>query len=170
MLALPTVADLTAFTGRSESYPDYANTALAQAGLLFTLTSGVSTYPDDADLANLVRNAIMDMANRMVLEVPYAATKASPLASETIGSYSYTKSATAAKAASGSRTGLLWWDLAMQLLMTADQSVVASGSVLHLVEAPLLAHDASGTAYLLGPADDPFGPADLVAVISNWPG
>ena len=73
MLTPPTVADLAAFTGRAEAgYTAFAPTALAQAALLLSLITGLSDYPDDETLNQLARNAIMEMADRVYLEQPYA--------------------------------------------------------------------------------------------------
>ncbi len=130
MLAAPTVADLAAFTGRDEaSFGPYAGTALAQSALLFSLVTRLSEYPTDPDRALLARYAIMQMADRLVLEQPHQVTMASPFASETIGSYSYSKSSSYIKASSGGETGLSWWDLALDMLTAAGAGLVGSGSL-----------------------------------------
>src|SRR5687767_11870516 len=113
----PTVAELANFSGRAEaSYLPYASTALLQAALLFTLVTGISDPPDDADQAQLINNAIMDMADDIYLKQPFRAVIASPKSSETIGSYSYTIGSAAFKAMTGDVTGLMWWDLALSIL------------------------------------------------------
>jgi len=99
MLPVPTVAQLAGFTGRPESgYTSFADQALAQAALLFTIVTQRPTLPDDPDTVTLVRNAILEMADRIYLEQPYAAARVSPYQSETIGSYSYAKSSTVVRA------------------------------------------------------------------------
>ncbi len=131
MLTPPTVAELAAFTGRAAAtYSPFAVTVLSQSALLFSLVTRLSEYPADPDRALLAKYAIMSMADKLYLEQPYQDKIASPFASETIGSYSYAKSSGLyQRASSGGETGLWWWDLAVDELGQADQSLVASGSV-----------------------------------------
>lgn len=130
MLVAPTVDDLAAFTGRDvDGYSPFADKALEQATLLFQVITHLDSYPTDPTKEALARNAIVEMANRLYLEQGFAETIASPFQSETIGSYSYAKSATAIAARSGEATGLLWWDLAIDELTVAGLSDVGSGSV-----------------------------------------
>ncbi len=157
MLTAPSTADLAEFTGRDEdSFSAFAAQALAQATLLFSVVTKRSEYPDDADAAQLARYAILEMADRILLEQPYAAARATPYQSETIGSYSYAKGSAAAKARDGERTGLLWWDLAIDELSLAERSIVASGSVNGGVERQSVYSVDLGDGeqrYLLGPAE-----------------
>ena len=131
MLPVPTVQDLADFTGRPvTAYPAFASSALAQATLLFQTLTHLDSFPTDADKRQLAINAIVEMADRIVLEQPYAQVKSSPFQTETIGSYSYSKSTPSTKTAQqGARTGLFWWDLAIDELMVAGSSVLAHGSV-----------------------------------------
>jgi hypothetical protein len=92
---VPTQDELAAFTGRpSASYTGYVNSALLQAALMFTILSelGADDYgalsPDFQLLANY---GIMAMADHLYLRWPYQQVIASPLQSEEIGSYSYSK-------------------------------------------------------------------------------
>jgi hypothetical protein len=131
-LPIPTLAWLAQFTGRPEaSYTQFAEQALQQATLLFSMTTGVRDYPDDDDLKQLAVNAILEMADAIYLEQPNAQINASPFASETIGSYSYSRTAANAStiAARVEPTGLFWWDLAVANLSTGDQLIVDSGSI-----------------------------------------
>lgn len=156
MLAAPTVADLAQFTGRgNDSFSAFADQTLAQATLLFSLITHRTAYPDDPALAALAKNAIMEMASRMYLEQGYAETLASPFQSETIGSYSYSKSLTATKAQNGLMTGLLWWDLAIdELTQVLDGNhFINSGSIGGGFET-MLGADASGRHGIRNPADD----------------
>lgn len=110
-----TVADLAYFTGRAESsFTAFAATALEQAQLLFTLRTGMTELPTDVFERGLVKNAILEMADDIYLKSTYREVKAKPFSSETIGSYSYSLSAAAVRASSGEKTGLMWWDLAME--------------------------------------------------------
>ena len=130
MLPVPTLEYLSNFSGRAvESYPAFAEQALAQATLLFSTVTRLQEFPADEDKAQLAINAILEMADRMVLEQPHKQTLASPFQSESIGSYSYAKSSTAIKAHTGQQTGLFWWDLAVDELTAEGSSVVSSGSV-----------------------------------------
>ncbi len=131
---VPSIADLAAFSGRdAATYGMFAQSALAQAALMFQFATGLTSAPADPDKAQLAMYAILEMADHIVLEQPYAAAAASPFQSETIGSYTYSKGADfRLKASSGQKLGLLWWDLAIAELATADSSaggITASGSL-----------------------------------------
>lgn len=130
MLPVPTIADLAQFTGRTvDSYSAFADQTLTQATLLFSIVTRLQEMPTEPDMAALAMNAILEMADRMYLEQGYAETIASPFQSETIGSYSYSKSSTAVIARTGQTTGLFWWDLAVDELSVTGTSSVVSGSV-----------------------------------------
>jgi len=151
MLPAPTLAELALFTGRDEStFPAYATQALAQATLLFSIVTKLDEYPEDPDGRQLAINAILEMADRMQLEQPYAASKASPFQSETIGSYSYSKGSAFTKAREGAATGLFWWDLALDELSLADRAQVSSSSVAAFEREITTA---SGDRTIVGPAD-----------------
>lgn len=127
-LAPPSVADLAAFSGReSNSYSNFAVEALDQATLLLYLATSLTDYPDDPDLAKLAKYGILDMADKIYFSQPYRETIASPYQSETIGSYSYSKSVAAVK--KGNATGVLWFDIAVDKLKTAGSGIGASGSI-----------------------------------------
>jgi hypothetical protein len=92
---VPTPAELSEYTGRPvSSYTSYVNSALLQATMMFTILSelGAGDYgglaPDFQQLANM---GVMAMADYLYLRWPYQQALASPLQSETIGSYSYSK-------------------------------------------------------------------------------
>ncbi len=154
MLTAPTTADLAAFTGRPEAgLGAFAPAALTQATLLFSITTGLNEYPTDPDRATLASYAILELADRLVLEQPYAQTAASPFASETILSYTYTKATkTAKKVEDGLPTGLRWWDLAIDELSAKDRSVVSHGSVEAFERGPDYVDD-DGRRHILGPND-----------------
>lgn len=126
-LAPPTVAELSAFTGRATvTFGAFAVEALAQATLLFTLATELEFYPLDENLVRLAKYGIMDMADKIYLSQPYQEATASPYQSETIGSYSYSKSVQAVK--KGDATGVMWFDLAVNKLSHGD-SIGATGSI-----------------------------------------
>ncbi len=154
MLPVPTVSFLAQFTGRDiATFTAYADEALLQATLLFSIVTQRTEFPDDEDLESLGVRAILEMADRIYLEQPYAGDRATPFASETIGSYSYAKYASAAaRARDGIPTGLLWWDIAVDELSLAERSIVASGSVSNFERADVWT-DTSGTRYVVGPGD-----------------
>lgn len=92
---VPTVAELAGYAGRPvASYTPYANSALLQATVMFTILSELSAddyagmQPDYQLLANM---GVMAMADWLYLRWPYQQVMASPLQSETIGSYAYSK-------------------------------------------------------------------------------
>jgi len=119
MLPVPTIDELSDFSGRpADSYGPFATSALRQATLLFSMLTRLTEWPTDTDHAELALMAIVQMADRLYLEQPNAQMKAGPFQSETIGSYSYSKAQQIAVTASnnGSKTGLYWWDLALELL------------------------------------------------------
>lgn len=92
---VPTVAELAAYTGRPmDSYTGYVNSALLQATMMFTILSelGAGDYGGlSADFQQLANMGIMAMADHLYLRWPYQQVLASPLQSETIGSYEYSK-------------------------------------------------------------------------------
>lgn len=153
MLTAPSVEDLAGFTGRPvEGFSAFADTALAQATLLLQVVTKLTAYPSDDVGLQLATNAILEMADRFLLEQPYAATVATPFQSETIGSYSYSKSLTARKALTGTSTGLLWWDLAVDELTAVGESGVSSASIAGFTDH--LAADGDGQVFIADPTDD----------------
>lgn len=131
MLPAPTQSDLETFTGRpAATFGTFADQALAQATLMLTLVTGLTALPDDPDLAQLAKNAIMELADRLLLEQPFQSIKAGPFQTETIGSYSYSRvTPTATKVQQGIKTGLLWWDLAVDKLSVPGSSLLGHGSI-----------------------------------------
>lgn len=154
VLAVPSVSELATFTGRlPASFGAFTGQALEQATLMFSIVTKLSAYPVDADLRQLAKNAIMELADRLLLEQPYQSVKAGPFQSETIGSYSYSRSTqTAVTAAAGIKTGLFWWDLAIDELTVAGQSVLAHGSVKSSIDG--LYRAADGDVFVASAADE----------------
>jgi hypothetical protein len=157
VLPVPTLDYLAQFTGRDAStYSAFAEQALEQATLMFSTVTKLTDLPADPDQQQLAINGILQMAERLYLEQPYAAIKASPFNSEEIGSYSYNKgynsSVSLKGAVAGELTGLFWWDLAVEELSQVSRSLVGGGSIgvfQHEVrrEAP------TGRPMVIGPAD-----------------
>lgn len=131
MLPVPTAADLADFSGRPESATNpYVGQALTQATLMFTVATKLKAMPEDPDLALLATYAIMEMADRLLLEQPYQAIKAGPFQTETIGSYSYSRITQTTKTVQqGLKTGLFWWDTAIDELLQVEQTLAAHGSI-----------------------------------------
>lgn len=131
MLPVPTRAELAVFTGRLfNTFPVYADQALAQATLMLSIVTKLTAYPDDPDLTQLAKYAILEMADRLILEQPYQSIKSGPFQTETIGSYSYSKvTPTSRNASQGIKTGLFWWDLAIDELSVPGSSDIGHGSI-----------------------------------------
>ncbi len=155
MLAVPDILALASFTGEPEDgFHEFAAQALVQATLLFSIKTGLSEYPTDATEEQLATNAIFEMAYKIYLEFlqGVAKVKVGPYQSESIGNYSYSKGSVVLKARNDQRTGLMWWDLAMELLATGSASTVVSTGSLQVYD-PAIQVDANGVTWVLGPAD-----------------
>ncbi len=150
MLPVPSVADLQAFSGRAQ-YGPFASAALTQATLFFSIVTRLTAMPSDPDLALLAKYAILQLADRLFLEQPYAEDVAKPYQSETIMSYSYSMGTTAQRARNGLPLGLFWWDLAVDELTVPGDGNVASGLI--AVSDPELLVDADGQVFIAGPDD-----------------
>lgn len=132
MWPVQTVNQLALFSGRpAASYTGYAQSALIQATVIFsTVTENdVGDYagmpPTDQLLAN---QGILAYADYIYLRQPYQAAIASPMMSETIGSYTYSKpppvqvrNIQAQELGIGS-TGVELWDTAVQYLSKRRRS------------------------------------------------
>lgn len=153
MLPIPTVAELAAFKMRPVSFysETYALQAMSQAALLLMLRTGISEMPEDEQEATLARYAIMDLGNQIYLESPYDEILAKPFSSESIGSYSYSKSSQAAK--NGEATGSMWFDLAISQLSALDGSYDVNSASISLFERENYYRDESGDRFVLGPSD-----------------
>lgn len=122
--------DLADFSGRPKaSYRSYAATALSQARLLFKLATCLKELPEDSDMAELAKMAILAMADDIVLKQQYQKVISSPFSSESIGSYSYSKRAQQVQ--EGDKTGIMWFDLAVSNMGVCDinSDVPMSGGI-----------------------------------------
>ncbi len=178
MYPIPDVTALAFFSGRPQaSYTGFATSALTQAVIMFTFKTEI-TDPSQltgynnitpADAAVLATTGICAMADYIYLRQPYQQVIASPMDTETIGSYSYSKPPAqmarnaAALEVTGEATGVPMFDLAVELLsLRTIAGGVYSGSI-SVFERP---HDRddraqflirrnceTGQLELLGPAD-----------------
>jgi hypothetical protein len=179
---VPQVSDLAKFSGRDEAtYTGYANAALLQATIRFTFLTEV-TNPNQftgynaltpQDQAVLALNGICSLADNIYLSFPYQGVQASPLNSETVGTWSYTKTvmtgagsrALAANAMelSMASTGIALFDMAVQLLAlrTIASGVFHGGTTVfdhgerRAALGEIMIHEgADGRRYILGPGDE----------------
>lgn len=154
MLSIPSVSDLASFKGKSENfYSSYAEQALMQAALLLSIRTGLTAMPEDESEATLARYAIMDLANKIYLEAPYDEILAKPFSSESIGSYSYSKSAQAAR--KGDDSGSMWFELALERLGNVDGDFEVNSGSISMFERSNIYQDAEGRSYVLGPDEVP---------------
>lgn len=108
---------LADFTGRPlVSFPTFVTaSALPQALLLFKIGTCLASLDDlTDDEKKMAEFAILSMADGIHLAQPYQTALASPFNSESIGSYSYSKTAKAIQ--KGDETGIMWFDLAVSNL------------------------------------------------------
>jgi len=154
VLPVPTTDELVTFSGRPASmYGAFAAQALEQATLMFSIVTKLKEYPADPDLEKLARFAILELADRLFLEQPYAEYVARPFQTETIMSYSYSRmTATATKVQQGIKTGLFWWDLAIDELALPGTSLHAHGSIHPVPDG--LARTSDTTWDFVSPADE----------------
>lgn len=194
MLPVPTLSQIAAWSGRPEtSYTSYVSSAALQSALEFTIASELT--PDDysalpADDRTLADQGIIAMADYIYLRQPYQAILASPMQSETIGSYTYSKPYQAAARSvqtmefSMTNTGIRLWDLALQYLAKRQRAAgVFFGEVRAFdretfdpLEVTMLRTDViTGERVLLGPSDFdklqiPFMPDINAEVFPHDPG
>lgn len=167
---VPTPAELAEYTGRPlVSYTSYVNSALLQATMMFTILAE-RTADDYAgmqpDLQSLANMGVMAMADYLYLRWPYAQALASPMQSETIGSYSYSKpveqmarNAQAIEVTS-EKTGVDMFDLALRrLARRREMNGVFFGQITGFEkrarsdETWIHLDEESGRMELVGPAD-----------------
>lgn len=131
-LEVPTRAALLEFDPTLTAPPAQLDQALAQAALLYSVLAGVTVTPTQQPCADLYRNAVLDMARWLSLSQQWVAKAATPFASETIGSYSYTRNLrnTLLQGMNGKpETGVFWFDLAVGQCQAAGRSRVSSDAI-----------------------------------------
>lgn len=183
MYPVPTVAQLSAFSGRAQAtYTSYANSALLQAALRFTILTEVSDPSQiqgynaisQADNQLLAQQGILALADNIYLAFPYQQGIASPFNSETIGSYTYSKAAfgggsgtmsrlaPAALELSLDKTGIVLFDLAVQMIALRTQaagvfhdgvSVFDEGERRTALGGAMFFEADDGRRWILGPED-----------------
>jgi hypothetical protein len=178
---VPTVSDLAGFSGRDEAtYTGYANAALLQATIRFTFLTEITSPAQltgygaltPADQALLALQGIVSLADDIYLKQPYQGVMASPLNSETVGIWSYTKQVmtgggsralqASALELSMASTGIALFDMAVQLLSlrTIASGVFADGVSLFdggerrgALGAVMILEHGDGRRSVLGPED-----------------
>jgi hypothetical protein len=174
MFPVPTLGELATWSGRAEnSYTGYANSALLQATLIFTTVTELGA--DDwnglsSDDQLLATSGIMAYADWIYLRQPYQQIIASPMESETVGSYTYSKpfpvearNVQAMELSVGlMATGIPLWDLAVQMLSRRTRAAGVFYGQIQVFERIEPRPDAvmyvrrdegTGQTVLLGPAD-----------------
>ena len=154
------VSALAAFSGRPEyGYdPNFIGSAIKQSIRLFKLATCLTEWPDNADDAELAEFAVLSMIDAMMLRQPYEAASASPMQSETIGSYNYSKMSRAVQ--DGEPTGVGWFDRAVAELGVCDvvnkNEMEIRGASYNIFgnELPIY-EDSNGNRHAIGPMDDP---------------
>lgn len=153
-----TVADLAEFSGRAElSYAPRAERSIRQAMLLFLSLTHIEDWPTDSTASDLATEGVLAMADHLYLIQPYATVAASPMSSETIGSYSYSKSSQAGVQMSYP-TGVSWFDLAVSQLSAVG--TVFSSSITVMEDDDWITTDSDGQRFLIGPLERDLGVYD----------
>ncbi len=182
MITVPSVADLADWSGRPPgSYTTYANSALLQATILFSIVTELTpadftTMQQNQDAGNehdadylLATQAILAMGDWIYLRQPYQQIIAAPLQTERIGSYSYSKAEqttmrnAAAISLSLETTGVVLYDMAVKMLAKRTRGggvfhggiTVFDGSadLQQTGDTQLLERTSDGRLVILGPAD-----------------
>lgn len=147
-----TEIDLSTFTGKGvEHYGSaYVLEALAQAGDLFELATGLLAFPADGTLSGrLARRGVLQMAEAIFEGNTYRDLRYSPFRSEQIGSYNYAMAE--GNVLAGIPTGISWFDLAVERLKADVQSISNSSIAAFPRPGDLARMD--GQDILVGPAD-----------------
>jgi hypothetical protein len=181
MYPVPAVSDLATFSGRDEStYTGYANAALLQSTIRFTFLTEV-TDPASftgynalsaSDQQVLALNGICALADSIYLQFPYQGVNASPLNSETVGIWTYTKNPMTGAGAralqanamelSLASTGVTLFDMAVQLLALrtiasgvfhGSMDVFNGGDRRGVLDEVMIYEHGDGRRSVMGPAD-----------------
>lgn len=149
-----TEIDLANFTGRGADYyggSSFVLEALAQAGDLLEIATGLSTLPPETSLyGRLARRGVLAMADAIFEGNKYRDLRHSPFRSETIGSYTY--SLAEGNVLAGIPTGISWFDLAVDRLRGVLQPGVSNSSIAAFPRPGDLG-ELEGSTVLIGPAD-----------------
>ena len=127
-MPVPTAAQLAQFSGVPlEQYDSFADQALIQSVMFFQVITELTEMPTDPVENMLAYYGILSYADALYLDRAYREIKISPMQSEKLGSYSYSKPSTifrgtaATNALKGEQTGIVWFDLAVQQLALRTQ-------------------------------------------------
>lgn len=133
-LTLPDPEELDEFShGATDSFDDSQKfTALQQAADLLYLATGVETDPENPTVLRILGWGLMDMAFKILITRENQTEIYSPYTSETIGSYSYSKS----RVMAGEVTGVEWFDAIVKLLMGAMGAGAVWSATEHVFEQP----------------------------------
>jgi hypothetical protein len=156
VISTPSLDDYAVFCDLEVSdLSTYALPSLEQGVDLMWLATSLTTEPTDAQELRILQRGIMAMAEALEVSKGYRAHTMSPYSSETIGSYSYMKVATAVRA--GIPTGLLWFDVAVSHFSgTAEIQNTATALFDRMPYPPAeigLYYETDGSPLILGPAD-----------------
>lgn len=148
-----TEVDLSSFTGRGMDHygSTFVQEALAQAGDLLELATGLTTLPAEDTLhGRLARRGVLAMADAIFEGNQYRDLKHSPFRSETIGSYNYQLAE--GNVLAGIPTGISWFDLAVERLKNSTIAAISNSSI-EAFPRPGDTGSLNGSEVLIGPAD-----------------
>ena len=147
-LSPPSIDEYESFVhGEMPEDDEWAEAALQQAADLFWLATSLTEYPPDAQSVRMIKYAMMEMAQYLLVQDDNKTEIFSPYNSERIGSYSYSKLARAdSKIQRNIPLGLFWWDKAVNMFATANLAAIWSVSE-KVIPQPYEAHEAEGTPF-----------------------
>jgi hypothetical protein len=150
-----TKQDLADFSGRPvASYTGYTDRAIRQAVLLFKIgTCLANLAPKDTLEYEIAVEGILAMADQIFLAQRYQQQVASPFQSESLGSYSYSK--TAKSVSDGEKTGVEFFDIAIDQLSVCDETddIPSFGGVEVFEHDGMFARGEGGNLRFLSPKD-----------------
>jgi hypothetical protein len=150
-----TKQDLADFSGRPvASYTGHTDRAIRQAVLLFKIGTCLANLAEEGTLEREIAvEGILAMADHIVLAQRYQQQIASPFQSESLGSYSYSKTAKAVT--DGQSTGVDFFDIAIDQLSVCDETddIPSSGGIEVFERDGVFTQGEGGNLRLLSPAD-----------------
>lgn len=108
-----------------ETDTEFIEDVLVRATDAFWVFTGITSTPDDPQVARLVRYAILDLSAWLVTQSENRDEINSPFSSERIGSYSYSKMVAAKE---DGTSGIYWLDLFFQYLRGASSEYMVASS------------------------------------------
>lgn len=136
-----------------DSIDEFVPLALQQSIDLMFLATGLIEDPSDPQELRILQNGILAMSEYLISTQPYRSANYSPLSSERLGSYNYSKAASTVK--SGEPTEVMWFDLAVRFFLQGDTTALAlvSSTKVFDYDDELLNEYTDGTRRVLGPVD-----------------